>query len=72
MYSMLILSPIIVVVIVGSEDMISPFRLQVMDRGASPLDTRHVSWADFPSLTTLKPKENGTSSGGSAKVKYFQ
>ena len=47
----------------GSEDTVSPFRLQVMDRGMSPLDTTHISWANSPWLTTSFPKEKGTISG---------
>ena len=68
---MLVCVPSIVVVKVGSELMMSPLRLQVMDRGLSPLDTTQVSWAKSPWLTISFPKENGTMTGFS-KIKYFQ
>ena len=60
---MLICLPIIVVVIVGSEDIKSPFRLQVIVRGMSPLLMRQVSCATFPWSILSNPKENGTISG---------
>ena len=60
-----------VVVMTGSDDIMSPFRLQVMDIGMSPLVTEHVSWTNLPWLTESNPKENGTITGGSA-MKYFQ
>ena len=49
----------------------SPFRLQVIDRGLSPLDTTQVSWAKSPWLTTSFPKEKGTMTGIST-INYFQ
>ena len=69
---MLVWVPSIVVVRVGSELITSPFRLQVMDRGLSPLDTTQVSWAKSPWLTTSLPKENGTISGLTAKQFHFE
>ncbi len=60
------------VVRVGSELIMSPFRLQVMDRGLSPLDTTQVSWAKSPWLTTSLPNENGTISGLTAKQLHFE
>ena len=68
---MLVCKPIMVVVITGSDDMVSPFKLQVKDSGLSPLATTQVSWVNSPWLTTSFPKENGMISGGSA-IKYFQ
>ena len=69
---MLVCVPSIVVVKVGSELIMSPLRLQVIDRGLSPLDTTQVSWAKSPWLTTSLPKENGTISGLTAKQFYFE
>ena len=60
---MLICLPIIVVVIVGSEDIKSPFKLQVIVRGMSPLLMRHVSCATLPWSIVSRPKEKGTISG---------
>ena len=54
----------------GSEDTMSPFRLQVMDRGWSPRDTTQSSCANSPWFTTALPKENGTMSGFSV-IKIF-
>ena len=54
--------PNIVVVIVSSET-ISPFRLQVIDRGLSPWLITHVSWANLPWSIVSDPKENGTIAG---------
>ena len=45
---MLVCVPSMVVVRVGSELIMSPFRLQVMDKGLSPLDTTHMIWAMSP------------------------
>ena len=56
-----------VVVIAGSDDITSPFRLQVMDMGKSPLLTAQVSCANSPSFTISTPKEKGTIIGGSKK-----
>ena len=60
---MLICLPIIVVVIVGSEDIKSPFKLQVIVKGMSPLLIRHVSCATLPWSIVSRPKEKGTMSG---------
>ena len=38
-----------------------------MEKGLSPLDTTHCSWAKSPWLTTSLPKEKGTISGLTAK-----
>ena len=62
------LVPIMVVVIVGPEDIVSPFKDQVILRGSSPLDTRQVSCAMSPSLTSPDPKEKGMMLGGSGNV----
>lgn len=61
----LVLVPTIVVVIVGSELMESPFRLQVIVMGSSPWDTLQVSCAKAPSSMTSDPNEKGTILGGS-------
>ena len=68
---MLVCKPIIVVVITGSDDIMSPFKLQVKESGLSPFATTHVSWVNSPWLTTSFPNEKGMISGGSA-IKYFQ
>ena len=60
-----VLVPIIVVVNDGSEEITSPFRLQVIFKGSSPLLTEQVTWAKSPSSTLVFPNENGTISGGS-------
>ena len=65
MTSMLTCVPNIVVVITGSELMMSPFKLHVIDNGLSPFLTTHVSWANSPWLIVFSPNENGTISGGS-------
>ena len=62
--------PSIVVVRVGSELITSPFRLQVMERGLSPLVTAHISWAESSWFTGNSPNEKGTMVGGSV-IKYF-
>ena len=54
-----VLVPIIVVVIDGSEETMSPFSDHVILRGSSPL-TKQVNCTMSPSLTALDPKENGT------------
>ena len=59
-----------VVLRVGPELMMSPFRLQVMARGRSPLVTAHISWAESPWFTGNSPNEKGTIVGGSV-MKYF-
>lgn len=64
-----ILVPIIVVVMEGSDEIMSPFSVQEIRSGSSPRRTRHVTWAMSPSLTLTVPKENGTISGGSESVK---
>ena len=62
---MLVLVPSIVVDIWGSEDITSPFRLQLIVIGSSPFITTQISCAKFPWSTVLTPKENGTICGGS-------
>ena len=62
---MLACLPSMVVVRVGSEETVSPFRLQVMDMGMSPLLMTQVSWAYFPWSMLSDPKVKGTISGGS-------
>ena len=62
---MLVCWPIIVVVKVGSELIMSPLRLQVIDKGLSPASTAHISCAVLPWLTGWSPKEKGTICGGS-------
>ena len=62
---MLVCWPIMVVVRVGSELIMSPFRLQVNERGLSPLLTLHVSCTKSPWLTGLSPNVKGTNSGNS-------
>ena len=68
---MLVCWPIMVVVMTGSDEMMSPFKLQVMDIGMSPVTTTQDSWAYCPWLTASSPKEKGTILGSSA-IKYFQ
>ena len=63
MTSILAWVPNIVVVIVSSDETISPLRLQVIERGLSPLLTTQVSWANFPWSIVSRPKEKGTISG---------
>ena len=60
---MLVCWPSIVVVIVSSDETISPLRLHVIVRGLSPLLTTQVSCANFPWSIRSNPKENGTISG---------
>ena len=55
-----------VVVRVGSELIMSPFKLQVIVRGLSPFDTTQVSCVNSPWLTTSFPNEKGIISGSSA------
>ena len=50
---------------VGSELIISPFRLQVMERGLSPLEMAHISCAESPWFTGSSPKEKATICGTS-------
>ena len=63
MTSILAWVPNIVVVIVSSDETISPFRLQVIESGLSPLLTTQVSCANFPWSIVSRPKEKGTISG---------
>ena len=69
------LVPIMVVVIVGPEEMVSPLSDQEILKGSSPRETKQVIWAVSPSLTSPPdPKENGTMLGGSemyTKTKSF-
>ena len=57
-----------VVVRVGSELIMSPFRLQVIVRGLSPLEMAHISCAESPWLTGSSPKENATICGTSVNI----
>ena len=68
---MLICLPIIVVDIVGSEDIKSPFRLQVIDRGMSPLLMTHVSCAKLPWSIVSNPNEKGTILGFSVNKTFL-
>ena len=63
---MLACVPSMVVVRVGSDDTMSPFRLQVIVRGLSPLVTTQVSCTNSPWLTPSLPTEKGTMTGFSA------
>ena len=63
---MLVCVPSMVVVRVGSELIMSPFRLQVIVRGLSPFDTTQVNCVNSPWLTTSFPNEKGIISGSSA------
>ena len=63
---MLVLEPIIVVVMAGSDDMISPFKLQEMVNGMSPLLILHVTCTNSPSFTASSPKSKGAITGFSA------
>ena len=65
MTSMLTCVPSIVVVRVGSEFMMSPFKLHVIDKGLSPFLTTQVSCANSPWFIGLSPKLKGTISGSS-------
>ena len=64
--SRLICVPIMEVVKAGSEETTSPFRLQVIETGLSPLLILHIITEVSPSLTGASPNEKGTISGGSA------
>ena len=68
---MLACVPSMVVVRVGPEETMSPFRLQVMERGKSPWLMTQVNWANLPWSIVSKPNENGTISGFSVN-KTFQ
>ena len=68
---MLVLVPIIVVVNVGSDEMTSPFKLHVIFSGSSPLLMEQVTCTNSPSLTTSRPKLNGTIFGGSEDAEVF-
>ena len=59
-----------VVVMVGSEDIRSPFRLHVIVSGMSPLLMTQVSCASFPWSIVSYPKEKGTISGFSVNKIY--
>ena len=71
MTNMLACLPSMVVVIVGSDDIRSPFRLHVIVMGMSPLLMTHVSCANFPWSIVSYPNEKGTISGFSVN-KIFQ
>ena len=60
------------VVRLGSEDTTSPCRLQVTETGRSPLFILHITAAVSPWFTGAEPKENGTISGGSKHLKFYQ
>ena len=68
---MLVWVPSMVVVRVGSELIMSPFRLQVIERGWSPLVITHVNCAKSPWFKISLPNENGRMSGFSVN-KIFQ
>ena len=63
--SMLVLVPIMVVVIEGSEEIKSPFSDHEIRSGSSPFCTKQISWTMSPSFVGSVPKENGTILGGS-------
>jgi hypothetical protein len=69
---MLVRVPIIEVVIAGSDEMTSPFRLQDTVKGSSPLLTLQVTWIKSPSFETSLPKVNGTIIGGSESVVKYE
>ena len=71
--SMLVLRPNIVVDKSGSDAIMSPFKLQVIVKGSSPVRIIQTSWANSPALTVSAPKENGTISGGteSETIDFF-
>ena len=62
---MLVLVPIMEVVMEGSEEMTSPFKLQETVMGSSPRFTLHVTWIKSPSFEASAPKVKGTMTGGS-------
>ena len=68
---MLVWIPSIVVVKVGSEFIMSPFKLHVIDKGLSPLEITHVSCAKSPWFTTSLPNENGTITGISVNKTFL-
>ena len=60
MINMLICLPIIVVVIVGSDDIKSPFKLQVIVRGMSPLLMNETcQLCNFSLVNFVKSKGKG-------------
>ena len=67
--SMLVLAPIIVVVIEGSEEIKSPLSDHEIRSGSSPFCTKQISCAMSPSFTGSVPKVNGTILGGSETEK---
>ena len=62
---MLVRVPIMEVVIEGSDEMTSPFRLHETVMGSSPRFTLQVTWIKSPSFETSVPKVKGTMTGGS-------
>ena len=66
---MLVLAPIIVVVIEGSEEIKSPLSDHEIRSGSSPFCTKQISCAMSPSFTGSVPKVNGTILGGSETEK---
>ncbi len=63
----LVLWPTIVVVISGSEDTSSPFKLHVILSGLSPDLILHVTCTNSPSLAVSSPNENGVIVGGTER-----
>ena len=57
--------PIIVVVIAGSDDIVSPSKLQDIERGKSPRLTLQVTCTNSASFTESIPNEKGVMMGGS-------
>ena len=63
--------PIMVVVMAGSEEMVSPSKLQETERGRSPRLTLQVTWTNSPSLTESMPNEKGVITGGSENHTWY-
>ena len=68
---MLACVPNIVVVRVGPEFMMSPFKLHVIDKGLSPFLTTQLNCANSPWFIGLSPKLKGTISGSSVNKTYL-
>ena len=66
-----VLVPSIVVVKLGSELILSPFRDHTICKGSSPLETMQTRLANLPSSIVSDPKVSGTNSGGSVR-KYLK
>ena len=70
---MLVLTPIKVVVMAGSEEIVSPSKLHETESGKSPRLTLHVTCTNSPSSTESMPKENGVIRGGSEiSIKFLK